>query len=63
MKLLKASVLILSLMLVACEGAVSPTEPQLIESQEVRALPDAAGPMLSAPEVNTVGKDTIQDRY
>lgn len=49
MKLLKASVLILSLMLVACEGAVSPTEPELIESQEVRALPDDIGPGAEKP--------------
>lgn len=44
MKLLKACVLVLALLLVACEGAVSPTEPQLIQSEETRALPDGAGP-------------------
>ena len=44
MKPLKASVLILALLLVACEGAVSPTEPQLIQSEETRALPDDSGP-------------------
>ena len=63
MKVLQASVVVLALILAACDGVVSPTEPQQIESQEVRALPDAAGPMLSAPEAKTVGKDTIQDRY
>ena len=43
MKLLKVSVLVLALLLVACEGAVSPTEPQLIQSEETRGLPDQPG--------------------
>ena len=37
MRFLKASVLMLSLILVACEGAVSPTEPELIQSEQARA--------------------------
>ena len=58
MRFLKASVLIVSLMLVACEGAVSPTEPEFIESSEVEALSGGDVPEFLQPEEGPEGDDS-----
>lgn len=57
MKLLQSSVLLLALLLVACEEAVSPTEPQLIESTEVDAIPEADGPEILQPKERPQGDE------
>ena len=50
MKVLQASVFALALILAACDGVVSPTEPLQIESQEVRALPEGPGSGAEQPQ-------------
>lgn len=50
MKLLQSSVLVLALLLVACEGAVSPTEPQLVEQEEAAFLPGDPGSGAEQPQ-------------
>ena len=50
MKILQASVVVLALIFAACDGVVSPTEPQQIDSQEYRALPDGPGSGAEQPQ-------------
>ena len=50
MKVLQASVVALALILAACDGVVSPTEPPQIENQESRALPDSPGSGADQPQ-------------
>ena len=73
MKLLQSSVLALALLLVACEGAVSPTEPQLVEhpgpppvDPAVQKLPSCLGTLalaLSSHKARCLRMRTIQSRH